>query len=267
MVYGDHEATRLKSQPDHHFDEATDRAWEALAWSWQARFGIPLANLYSTELIDTGLIQQAHQRVAGTSFGDTPAGICWVLHEFDLKKIDGSFLREWSDTGEPKVIFNYRDPRDMMLSLINFICDGTKQGLSSFSNLLTFRDILLAKPTLDERLTFALTEPSFPCQAAEFMRMSWLLHHPGVCKVSYEELVGPKGGGSADSQLGATERLINFLHATNSQADRVASTLYNPDSFSFYKGRTGSWRQLFTTQHCRLAEERFGEVLSVYGYA
>jgi hypothetical protein len=266
MVYGDDKVNHLKSEPESVFNNVTDRAWEALAWSWQARFGIPLANLYSMELIDTGLIQKAYHRTAGSSFAETPAGICWVLHEFDIKKIDGNFLREWSDTGEPRVIFNYRDPRDAILSLVNFICDQTKHGLSSFSNLLTFRDILLSKPTMEEKLTFALTESSFPCQAADFMRMSWMLHHPGVCKVSFEELIGPKGGSSAESQVCATARLIDFLHDASSQADRVASALYNPDAFSFYRGRVGAWRQVFTTEHCLLAEERFGEVLSLYGY-
>jgi hypothetical protein len=267
MVYGEQKAARLKSQSESAFNNATDRAWEALAWSWQARFGIPLANLYSMELIDTGLIQQAYRRTVGSSFTETPTGICWVLHEFDLQKIDGGFLREWADTGEPKIIFNYRDPRDTIISLTNFICGHTRQGLSSFSNLLTFRDILLSKRSLEERLTFALTEASFPCQAADFMRMAWLLHHPDVCKVSFEELVGPEGGGSAESQVRATARLTDFLHAADSPAERVASTLYNRDAFSFYQGQIGAWRKAFTAEHCRLAEARFGEVLSLYGYA
>lgn len=266
MVYGDEEASSLKAQPEQAFNNATDRAWEALAWSWQARFGIPLANLYSMELINTGLIRQAYRRTVGSSFASTPAGICWVVHEFDLQKIDGGFLREWADTGEPKIIFNYRDPRDTMISLINFICGHTKQGISSFSNLLTFRDILLAQPGLDERLTFALTDASFPCQAADFMRMAWLLHHPSVCKVSFEELVGPEGGGSAEAQLQATTRLIDFLRVTDTPAEHVASTLYNRDAFSFYQGRIGAWRKVFTAEHCRMAEERFGKVLPLYGY-
>lgn len=266
MVYGDQQAAQLESQSQDAFSNATDRAWEALAWSWQARFGIPLTNLYSMELIDTGLVQQARQRTVGSSFAQTPAGVCWVLHEFDLQKIDGGFLREWAETGQPKIIFNYRDPRDTIISLINFICGRTKQGLSSFNNLCTFRDILLSKPGFDERLTFALTEASFPCQATDFRRMAWLLHHPSVCAVSFEELVGPKGGGSAESQIRATARLIDFLDDTDASAERVASALFNDDAFSFYQGQIGAWRNAFTAEHCRIAEDRFGDVLSLYGY-
>jgi hypothetical protein len=266
MVYGNEQTANLKSQPELAFNDATDRAWEALAWSWQARLGIPLTNLYSAELIDTGLTQAAYHRTVGSSFTDTPAGMCWVFHEFDLKKIDGGFLKEWAATGEPRIIFNYRDPRDTILSLVNYLCRRTAQGLSAFNNLPALSDILLAKPSLDERLTFALTDVSFPCQASDFERMAWLLHHPNVCKVSFEELVGPDGGGSAESQARAASRLTNFLGITDRSAEDAAKTLYNRDSFSFYQGQIGGWRRDFSPEHCRLVEDRFGEVLSLYGY-
>jgi hypothetical protein len=266
MIYNNDEIARLKSEPEFAFNDATDRAWEALAWSWQARLGMPLTNLYSMELIDTGLVEKAYRRTAGSSFMETPTGICWVLHEFDIKKIDGNFLREWAETGEPRIVFNYRDPRDTILSLVNFLCGRTKQGLSAFNNLPTYSRILLAKTSLEERLTYALTDTSFPCQVGDFMRMQWLLHHPNVCKVSFEELVGPNGGGSAESQASAAARLVNFLGATDISPADVASALYNRDAFSFYQGQLGAWRKVFTAEHCRLVEDRFGEVLSMYGY-
>jgi hypothetical protein len=266
MIYNNDEIARLKSEPEFAFNDATDRAWEALAWSWQARLGMPLTNLYSMELIDTGLVEKAYRRTAGSSFIETPTGICWVLHEFDIKKIDGNFLREWAETGEPRIVFNYRDPRDTILSLVNFLCGRTKQGLSAFNNLPTYSRILLAKTSLEERLTYALTDTSFPCQVGDFMRMQWLLHHPNVCKVSFEELVGPNGGGSAESQASAAARLVNFLGATDISPADVASALYNRDAFSFYQGQLGAWRKVFTAEHCRLVEDRFGEVLSMYGY-
>jgi len=266
MVYDDDQLASLKSRPDSVFNDATDRAWEALAWSWQRRLGMPLVSLYSTELISTGLVEQAHRRTASSSFTETPSGICWVFHEFDIRKIDGAFLREWAETGEPRIIFNYRDPRDTILSLVNFLSRRTKGGLSAFNNLPVFSNILLAKASLDERLEYALTDESFPCQASDFKRMLWLLHHPDVCKTSFEELVGPDGGGSAESQLLATARLIDFLGVTACSPEDVVGALFNRDSFSFFRGQIGAWRQVFTAEHRRLAESRFGQVLSWYGY-
>jgi hypothetical protein len=46
----------------------------------------------------------------------------------------------------------------------------------------------------------------------------------------------------------------------------VAGKLFNRDSFSFFKGQIGGWREAFTQEHWRLASERFGDVLPLYGY-
>jgi hypothetical protein len=267
MLYDDEKVACLKSQPESTFKEATDRAWEALAWSWQLRFGVPLASLYSTELINTELVESAYRRTAGSRFTETPAGICWVFHEFDIRKIDGAFLREWQETGEPQIIFNYRDPRDTILSMVNFLCGQTKQGLSAYNYLPVFSRILLAKSSLEEKLAYALTDDSFPCQAGDFKRMLWLLHHPNVCKASFEELVGPDGGGSAQAQASAVARLISFLRVPDISPEDVMGTLFNRDAFSFHRGQIGAWRKVFTAEHQRLAQERFGEILSLYSYA
>jgi hypothetical protein len=267
MVYDDDQLASIKSQPESVFIDATDRAWEALAWSWLLRFGQPLTPSYSTELINTGLVREARRRTAGSRFADTPAGVCWMFHEFDIRKIDGAFLREWMETGEPRIIFNYRDPRDTILSLVNYLCGRTREGISSVNYLPVFGRLLMAKESLEERLAYALNDDSFPSQPSEFKSMLWLLHHPDVCNTSFEELVGPNGGGSAESQLRATERLINFLGVTDRSPEEVVGNLFNRDAFSFFQGQIGGWRKAFTDEHRRLADDRFGEVLSLYGYA
>lgn len=267
MVYPDEVTAFLKSQGEPAFNAATDRAWEALAWAWQLRFGMPLTSWYSAELINTDLVKQAYRRTASSSFADTPPGLCWVLHDFDASKIDGGFLREWAETGEPRIVFNYRDPRDVILSLVNFLSGRTKEGLSAFNSLRPFSDILLAMPSLEERLTYALSDESFPCHSGDFRRMFWLLNHPNVCKVSFEELVGPKGGGSAESQRNAAARLASFLGLSAQIPADTVDGLFNREAFSFYQGQIGAWREVFTPEHRSLADARFGTVLTMYGYA
>ena len=267
LAYDNEELARLKLQGKSVFNDATDQAWEALAWSWQLRFGMPLNSWYSTELINRRLVQETSKRSAGMSFADTPGNLCWVFHEFNLSKIDGAFLREWEETGKPKIIFNYRDPRDTILSMINFLCKKTKGGLSDFNNLRVLSEIMLSKDSLEDRLTYALADDSFPCQASDFKSMRWLLHHPNVFKVSFEELVGPKGGGSAEAQLDAAARLLDFLGERNLSPEDVVGTLFNSDSFSFFKGQIGGWEKIYTPEHRRIADAVFGEVLALYGYA
>lgn len=46
----------------------------------------------------------------------------------------------------------------------------------------------------------------------------------------------------------------------------VAGTLFYPDAHSFHRGRIGTWRGVFTHQHERLFQQRFGHLLELFGY-
>ncbi len=264
MVYDKDTLDALKKADDSPFTAAADRAWEALGWAWQLRFGLPLENRYGIELTNTDLIQQALHRTSSSDFVDTPSGVCWILPELDIKKIDGRFLREWSRSGKPKIIFNYRDPRDVVLSMVNFLAGKTAQGIGNFSEFQVFSRILDSKPSLEAKLTYALTDRSFPC-LNDFDRAFWLLQHPDVCKVSFEEIVGVEGGGSTELQRRAVARIIDFVGA-DITPESVMHRLFRRDAFSFFKGQIGSWRGVFTPDHRRLAAIRFGEMLPLYGY-
>lgn len=266
MVYDAGTVAGLDTAAEADFIKATDEAWEALAWSWQIRFGMPLKTWYGMELVSSELIGQALRRSVGSDFAQTPPGVCWVFNEFDIKKVDGHFLHEWAGTGEPRIIFNYRDPRDMLLSMVNFLAGRTGKGFSNFDDFHVFSGILRSKADLNEQLTYALTDPSFPA-VGDMQRMLWLLHHPNVCKVSFEELVGPPGGGTEQAREGALTRILQFLGATGSTPTDIAGRLFNKEAFSFYRGQIGGWREDFSAQHNKLAEARFGEALALYGYA
>jgi hypothetical protein len=255
----------LEAASEEDFIAATDQAWEALAWAWQIRFGMPLKTWYGMELVSADAIDGALRRTVGSDFAQTPAGVCWVFNEFDIKKVDGHFLHEWADTGEPRIIFNYRDPRDMLLSMVNFLAGRTGRGFSNFDDFHVFSGILKSKPDLDEQLTYALTDRSFPA-VGDMERMLWLLHHPNVCTVSFEELVGPPGGGTAEARENALARILSFLGAGDVTPADLADRLFNREAFSFYRGQIGGWQEDFTPHHRKLAEARFGEALSLYGY-
>ena len=256
---------RLETADKEQFAEITDQAWEGLAWSWQMRFGQPLVTWYTQELIDTGMVERVHRRVAGSDFSATPPGVCWVFNRFDIRRIDGHFLHEWSETGQPKIIFNYRDPRDMTLSMVNFLGGATGKGFSAYNDFPVWSDILKSKATQAEQLSYALTDPCFPA-AQDLHRMYWLLNHPAVCKTSFEDLVGPSGGGSADAQDQTLRRILDFLGVTDKRPEDVAERLFNRSAFSFFRGQIGTWRETFNDEHRRLANARYGDVLSHYGY-
>jgi hypothetical protein len=264
IAYDEATVAGLQSAGDGEFTEATDRAWDALSWSWHIRLEQPLVTWYTRSMVDAGFVADVHRRAVGSDFADTPSNVCWVFNQFDITKLDGHFLREWTQTGHPKIIFNYRDPRDMVLSMVNFLCGKTGRGFSNYNDFLVFSDILKSKASFEDQLTYALTDPSFPLQQ-DMRRMLWLLNHPNVCQTSFEDLVGPRGGGSAEAQAKSLARIIEFLGA-DAGPEEVTARLFNPEVFSFYKGQIGGWREAFTAEHRRLAQERFGDVLRLYGY-
>ena len=265
LGYEEEALAALETSSEEQFTQATDRAWEALVLSWERRLAQPLASWYTQASLETGFAAEVHRRATGSAFAATPPGVCWVINQLDLKQVDGQFLREWSETGEPRIIFNYRDPRDMLLSFVNFLCGKTGRGFSNYNDLLPISAILNSKATLEERLAYALADRSFP-SLDDHRRMLWLLHHPHVCKTSFEELIGPRGGGSAETQAGALVRVFDFLGITGTRPEDVAGRLFNPEVFSFYRGQIGAWREAFTPALERLASDRFGEVLQAYGY-
>ena len=265
MVYDEETFDRLVGAGGSTLREAGMKAWEALGWAWQLRLGMPLESRYGAELTNAGLIQQALHRTAGSAFAETPANVCWVATELDLRKVEGGFLREWSATGEPRIIFMYRDPRDMTLSMVNFLSGFTAQGYGNYSEFQVFNRILASKPSLADKLTYALTDPAFPGMD-DYDRSLWLLHDPAVCKVSFEELVGPRGGGSAAAQLATVARIVDFL-GLDADALEITSRLFRRDSFTFYKGQIGSWREAFGPEHESLMANRLGTAIDRYGYA
>ena len=123
LVYGDD--MLLETDRDRFITE-TDLAWSALGWAWQLRLGLNLANHYGMDLSHAGLVQETLQRTLATSFSETPGNLCWILPRLNIRRADGAFLREWAATGEPKIIFNYRDPRDVALSMVNFLGGKTQ---------------------------------------------------------------------------------------------------------------------------------------------
>ena len=106
--------------------------------------------------------------------------------------------------------------------------------------------------------------PQFP-GSREFHNSYWMFRHPLVCQISYEELVGPKGGGDPSRQLRAIERVLHHL-SINIDAGPIADRLYNASSFTFNKGQIGRWKEFFSDDHLAAFHEEYGRITELYGY-
>lgn len=270
-VYTPDEIAALKRSRDRAaVDRAVSRAVTVLNRAWSARLGMPRTAVAGSDPETDRLTARELSRQSGYRFSDTPGGVCWFTHDLDLARVDGNFLLEWARSDRPKIILNYRDPRDVLLSMVNFLAEKDAGRLGGFPDHVVYSDILKTVQDPRDRISIALTDPGFP-GGDSFERALWLLRHPRVCKVTFEALVGPDGGGSAAAQAGEIKKITDFLDLTDAMdsagREVLARRIFNRDSHTFRSGRTGAWREHFTPEHHTLFERRYGSLARLYGYA
>ena len=247
------------------YDRITEKALYGLMLSWGERLGVPWASRHGHAYPHMLYSNPRLLTLSRKSIEHTPPNSCMIKHELPLAKTDGAFIRHWTETGKPAIIFNYRDPRDVLLSFINYFTGKTKTGKhGGFAEYFAYQDILNAIEDPDQRLMHAIMDPSFPGHQ-DFYDSLWMLRHPKVCKVSYEELVGSAGGGSDEAQTRAVARVLEQVGIQADPAE-LADGLYNTKSFTFHKGQIGKWKEAFQPMHHAAFNARQGEILKAYGY-
>jgi hypothetical protein len=188
---------------------------------------------------------------------DYPAGTCLFLHGLEV----GSHLLRWTATKQPPIIFNYRDPRDSLLSLVNYLLQRANDPYSPFARNTIYAEILASMPSVSDQVDFAIEHMGDHVE--KFARNSWMLFHPAVAKVSFEELVGSNGGGTATAQREAVGRVGDFLGEHPRGSDH---RLYDPTGRTFFRGQVGAWRDEFSAGQVAAFARRHGDVLRTYGY-
>ncbi len=194
-----------------------------------------------------------------------PANTCILLHELRLEEFDQQLAQHWHATGHPAMILHYRDPRDILCSYVRFLTKdiGSRNFWPGTSHLI-HSAILESLPTPEERLDHAIRDESFPNRNT-FRDTAWMLKHPMVCKVSFEGLIGARGGGDDALQRKQVASLMKHVGIVGNPA-QIAQSIYREDSHTFSKGRIGSWREEFSPEHLRAFNEHFRDILELYGY-
>lgn len=186
-----------------------------------------------------------------------PPQTCMFLHGLEV----GSHLLDWCSTGEPRILFNYRDPRDSLLSLVNYLLQRANHPYSPFARNVIYAEILESMPNASAQLDFAIAHMGEHVE--KYTRNNWLLFHPSVANVSFEELVGTDGGGTESQQRATVRRIGDFLGSAPRDQDL---RLFDPAARTFFRGQAGTWRNVFSAEQTRTFGRLYGDVLRTYGY-
>jgi hypothetical protein len=189
-----------------------------------------------------------------------PPRTCCMFHSLPASAMDAGLARMWRERGTPKVIFNYRDPRAALVSMINYLV-GDRYSGAGWQQVGA--DILRSLAGR-ERIAFGADYfDEFLFQ--KYRQSAWLLQHPQVLSVAFERLIGPDGGGSADAQAREVARILDFVGERGSP-EALSQQVFDRTSRTFSQGTIGGWRADFGPEELSAFDARHGDILRTFGY-
>lgn len=177
----------------------------------------------------------------------------------------GPHLAEWTNhPNPPPILFNYRDPRALLVSLIHYLTGQAREGFTKVPWFVQQSRMLSRLETPAARIDYATNlMGDFLDQA--YRQHAWLLFDPAVRQTSYERLVGAAGGGDDREQLAAVRTaMLHFGVAGDPQ--QIANQLYSTDTRTFRKGNIASWKDEFSAPQLAAFDAKYRDILTLYGY-
>lgn len=176
-----------------------------------------------------------------------------------------------------KIIFAIRDPRDIAISQVNYICKLERHPLHQMllNQYNGFDARLLAcvrgiegidKYRNPHHLTFIDKDmPSLSVRAAAFL--GWRGHRD-VLTVRFEDLVGARGGGDDVRKRTVISDMAQHIGKVLSpaQIDNLMARSADTKSATFFSGKAYSWRKTLNAETAALVTNELRSTIENYGY-
>jgi len=170
-----------------------------------------------------------------------------------------------------KQVFIIRDPRDAIVSLI-FYLEGFTSTTRDFMKL---NSEYYNKLSINEKINAVMTGECCTNYVKSFLKpLSGWTRSSYSHTVKYEDIVGPKGGGSKINQLQAIRQIADYLHVTLSDEEIEAIAEYSVKTgstqkalgYEYPKSQIGSWKMFFDDSNKFHFKMMFGHELIQLGY-
>ena len=167
-----------------------------------------------------------------------------------------------------KHVLLLRDPRDVVVSRAFF-----RKREAWHVHHRYFQEVLTTDPDriMATIVGFSASDVSpvpLPSIGDSFRSYLPWLESDSVLTVRFEDLLGPAGGGDADTQRETVQRIAEYIDRPldMAAASSIADRLYAPKGITFRRGVAGDWRNHFTDEHREAFAEVAGDLLSTLGY-
>jgi len=190
-----------------------------------------------------------------TLIGDDPNHIVDHLNEKNVKL-------PWVYENR-KIIILIRDPRDILVSQINWIREGCTWWPTGYYIPNYFQNL-----TYSDQIFWMINFPKEHIGLKEYLEWAReVIENKHATIIKFEDLIGTNGGGNSTLQLNAISSLLELLgyEYSEERVAKIASSLFGGTE-TFRKGNIGNWKKHFKNNHKVLFEEKFGEFLRYFDY-
>lgn len=159
---------------------------------------------------------------------------------------------------ELKSLIMLRDPRDVLVSLVNWVSEPIKNHYFGCigMDLGTFQNA-----DFNQKLASSITNTKRVSMQAQVSAALNFSRKPNTCVVLFENLVGLAGGGSDDLQIKEINKVVQFLGLSLSlnEIKEVGKKLFGGTN-TFRKGQIGAHKNSFNHEHNVLYKNLFGSL-------
>jgi Sulfotransferase domain len=212
------------------------------------------------EKVTIGVVspQQISRRWLARRLSQVPDGCFLNAHCIYTPELAELFREEGM-----KTVCILRDPRDVAVSQMHY--------LKQLKNHLA-HEAFMALPSDHERLLVSIRGGELGGRKLQSLDqryrqfLGWE-QDEGAVVVKFEDLVGSKGGGSAEVQRRAVERVAAHVGISVNEGTmrKVEENLFGVGR-TFRKGQIGGWQEEFSPEHERALKEVVGSLLVELGY-
>lgn len=172
-------------------------------------------------------------------------------------------ITEIAHKNSVKIIHLTRDPRDVLLSHLNYIekMDTTQMShkfIVQYNNRMDkLKAMIEGKRNILEPFLEVLDKFK-----------PWI-DAPNILVIKFEDLIGSKGGGSDEKQKESVKKICDFLsiELENNELKKICSLIYSPKSSTFNKGMIGNWENILDEKEKLWLNTILKEQLKDYKYS